>query len=86
MARVLNKYKDHRGDSIDIMRGSRWGNPFIMGVDGTREEVVTLFEQYVTWRLSVQPDWLEPLVGKDVWCCCAPQSCHGDVILKILGE
>ena len=84
MAKVLNKYKDPKGDSIDIMRGSRWGNPFLVGIDGTRDEVVDLFEQYAMWRLLVQPDWLDPLIEKDLMCCCVPEKCHGDVIVTIL--
>lgn len=57
--KVLNKYKTSAReclDGVNIMRGSRWGNPFIVGVDGTREEVVQLFEEYAGWRLSIQPD------------------------------
>ena len=84
MAKVLNKYKDPKGDSIDIMRGSRWGNPFLVGIDGTRDEVVDLFEQYAMWRLLVQPDWLDSLIEKDLICCCVPEKCHGDVIVTIL--
>ena len=85
--RVLNKHKDdytslHNG--VDIMRGSRWGNPFIVGPDGTREEVVELYRKYAEWRLGVQPDWLDPLVGKDVVCCCKPELCHGDVLVELL--
>ena len=85
--KVLNKYRDNCAlwsNGINIMRGSRWGNPFIVGVDGTREEVVRLFEEYAFWRIRVQPKWLEPLKDKDIVCCCAPAPCHGDVIVDIL--
>lgn len=85
--KVLNKNKisvKECLDGVNIMRGSRWGNPFIIGVDGDREEVVCLFEQYAMWRLCIQPEWLSPLEGKDVMCCCAPKKCHGDVIVNIL--
>ena len=86
MSKVLNKYKDiwDSHTCVDIMRGSRWGNPFILHIDGTREEIVQLFEEYAIWRLSIQPEWLDSLVGKNVVCCCTPQKCHGDVLVKIL--
>ena len=34
---------------IYIGRPSRWGNPFVIGKDGTREEVV---EKYRNWILK----------------------------------
>lgn len=67
-----------------IGRGSVWGNPFIIGKDGDRDLVIRKFQAYAEWRLSKEPDWLEPLRGKDLSCYCAPQACHGDVIIYLL--
>jgi hypothetical protein len=70
---------------VYIGRGpnSVWGNPFEIGKDGTRDEVV---EKYRQWLLQ-QPVLLEEihkLHGKTLGCWCHPwQNCHGKVILEI---
>ncbi len=78
------RYDFHNTMRID--RGTRWGNPFVVGVDGDRFKVVELFEQYAKWRLSIQPDWLKPLKGKNLACWCTPLRCHGDVLLRLANE
>lgn len=72
--------------AIAIGRGSVWGNPFIIGPDGDRLRVIAKFREYAVWRLTREPKWLEPLRGKDLACYCAPNPCHGDVILQLLQE
>ena len=81
---VLNKYKDNiPPDAIYIGRPSKWGNPFIIGKDGNRTDVI---KKYLDWLLS-QPELLEQareeLCGKDLVCFCAPKPCHGDILLII---
>ena len=40
MPRRFNKRRgDAPPDAVYIGRPSKWGNPFVMGVDGTREEL-----------------------------------------------
>jgi len=82
--RVLNKHKMTEGDranAIYIGRGSPWGNPFVIGLDGNRDEVCELFEREILPTLD-----LEPLRGKDLICFCAPLRCHGDSILAALSK
>jgi hypothetical protein len=58
---------------------SKWGNPFKIGKDGTREEVII---KYRKWLLS-NPELLKQLpelYGKTLGCWCKPQACHGDVL------
>ena len=79
------KLRDEGSEKAEyIGRGSMWGNPFVIGKDGTREEVIEKFEKYAEERLAKEPEWLAPLQGKDVVCFCAPLPCHGDVILRLL--
>jgi Domain of unknown function (DUF4326) len=62
-------------------RGSPWGNPFIIGKDGTRAEVIA---RYQTW-LFQQPELIEQLPtlrGRDLVCFCAPLPCHADILLE----
>jgi len=69
---------------VYIGRGSKWGNPFKIGRDRNREEVISKFEAYMMNR----PDLIQALpelVGKTLGCWCKPKACHGD-ILKIMVE
>lgn len=66
---------------VYIGRPSKWGNPFVIGPDGTREEVI---EKYEKWLLQ-QPELmasLHELKGKTLGCWCSPKACHGDVLVK----
>ena len=69
---------------VYIGRGSKWGNPFIIGQHGTREDVISKYEAYIMSRRDLI-DALPELIGKTIGCWCAPQACHGD-ILKIMVE
>jgi hypothetical protein len=77
-----------RRDPYDVYIGrpGPWGNPFVLGRDGSREEVLAKYER---WLLA-QPDLLEraraELRGKVLGCWCAPQPCHGDVLGRIANE
>ena len=84
MAKVLNKYKDGATpDSVYIGRGSVWGNPYIIGEHGTRDEVIALYEIHLENMLTKRyyRYKLLELYGKDLVCFCKPQRCHGDIIL-----
>lgn len=70
---------------IDIRRPAKWGNPFKIGTDGTRSEVI---EKYRNW-LMTQPHLiadLEELRGKRLGCWCHPKPCHGDVLVELLQQ
>jgi predicted glycosyltransferase involved in capsule biosynthesis len=83
--KILNKYKD-TGVGVYIGRPSIWGNPFVIGKDGNRDEVI---EKYKAW-LSDKHDLIQAvkteLKGKNLICFCAPAKCHGDVLLQIANE
>jgi hypothetical protein len=85
MPKVYNKhYDDAPPEAVYIGRGSRWGNIFVIGQDGDRNEVCNKFEK------SITPEYKEiikkQLRGKDLVCFCAPSRCHGDTLLKIANE
>jgi hypothetical protein len=71
-------------NAIYIGRGSNWGNPFVIGKDGNRNEVIAKFRAYAEKMLKENPEWLVPLEGKDVYCFCAPLACHGDVLASLV--
>jgi len=71
--------------AIYVGRGSAWGNPFVIGTHGDRDEVIAKFYVYALQRLEREPEWLEPLREADgLVCFCAPLKCHGDVIASLL--
>ena len=85
---VLNKYltTPSRLPKVYIGRGSPYGNPFRIGVDGTREEVIAKYESYLMQNPELIRKVKENLRGKDLECFCAPKPCHGDILIKIANE
>lgn len=83
---VLNKY--HHGGkvpagSVNIMRGSSFGNQFEIGKDGTREEVVAKYRRWLWGKIQADVSFsaqVRELHGRDICCCCAPLACHGDIL------
>jgi len=73
----------HEKYDVYIGRGSKWGNPFKIGADGTREEVIEKYRQYIMNRPDLLND-LEELRGKCLGCYCKPKPCHGDVLVELL--
>ena len=75
-----------RNEKADVYigRGSKWGNPFRIGADGTRADVIRKYRDYILKRQDLLNS-LGELIGKRLGCYCAPLACHGDV-LKDLAE
>ena len=64
---------------------NRWGNPFVVGTHGTREQVIEAYEAYLLERMGQDPTLathVRELSGKTLVCHCAPQGCHGDVLAR----
>lgn len=79
-------------DEYDIYIGRRnnryglpesdWANPYVIGRDGTRDEVIQRYRDY----LRDQPELLirlSELRGKRLGCWCAPNACHGHVLAEL---
>ena len=86
MAKVLNARVVGRQSGPDrryIGRPDIFGNPFVIGRDGTRAEVIA---KYAEWAPTQPPivAALPELVGKDLVCWCAPLPCHGEVLLEMV--
>lgn len=85
MPKVLNKTRDvvPLGEAVYIGRPSPWGNPFLIGRDGTREEVIRKFSEYLFANPDLVARVQAELRGKDLVCFCAPEACHGDVLIYL---
>lgn len=68
---------------VRIDRGTKWGNPFVLGRDGDRDTVIRLYEKRLECKASLLAA-LGELSGKALGCWCAPERCHGDVLAGIL--
>lgn len=78
--RVVHRREPH---DIFIGRPSKWGNPFVLDVDGDRQTVINRYAGY----LHSRPDLLAALPelrGKTLGCFCAPKPCHGDVLADLV--
>jgi hypothetical protein len=67
---------------VYIGRPSKWGNPFVIGKDGNRDEVIA---KYAEW-IKTQPELmatLPELKDKVLGCWCRPYKCHGDVLTEL---
>lgn len=88
-ARVVHCQRDpydlYIGRGPDPRSGEpgRWGNPFRIGEDGDREQVIERYRSWL-WRQikagEVDLADLAALHGKVLGCWCAPQPCHGEVL------
>ena len=77
---------------------SIWANPFKVGdtsreninkdaENGSRARVVDKYKNYIIKKINDDPDTynLDTLKGKNLGCWCKPESCHGDVLLDLIG-
>jgi hypothetical protein len=72
----------HEPYDVYIGRPSKWGNPFEIGKDGTREDVI---EKYREWIIT-QPSLLASLYtlkDRTLGCWCKPKLCHGDILAEL---
>lgn len=70
---------------VRIDRASKWGNPFVVGRDGTREEVIASYEQWVLTQPHLMTS-LPELKDKVLGCWCSPKACHGNVLARLADE
>lgn len=81
---VVNVDKGEKYD-VYIGRGSKWGNPYAIGFDGDRDEVIHKFKyDFERGFLNFSKEEVLELKGKTLGCHCKPAACHGDVIVEYL--
>lgn len=75
---VVNIRKGERYD-VYIGRPSVFGNPFVIGRDGDRKEVLEKYRRYIAERPELQR-LARTLSGKTLGCYCSPLPCHGEIL------
>lgn len=73
-------------NTVKVDRSTRWGNPFRIGAEMSREQSVARFRAYCAaaeqrpFREAVRTQ----LQGRNLACWCPlDQPCHADVLLEI---
>jgi len=66
-------------------KASKWANPFSVKTYG-REECLKLYREHILGNKNLMKRIKKELSGKILGCWCAPEACHGDVLLEILEE
>lgn len=77
-----NRFAVYIGRAYSMMPQSPFHNPFHIGKDGNREEVLLKFAVY--WYAPEQKSLRvlarNTLAYCTLGCWCAPRRCHGDII------
>lgn len=91
MITVINRHHN-----FYIGRGSPLGNPYVIGKDGTRDEVIEKYKFYINNKIlekdKIVCDELNKIyktaksydVTLECFCKGFNESCHGDVIKKLI--
>ena len=84
-------------NTVKVDRTTKWGNPFVIGVDGTQEECIAQYRKLMDGTLPKTAmtsarsayrrmvlEGIGELRGLDLACWCKPGSpCHADVLLEL---
>ena len=85
MAKVVNRRVEK--ETVYIGRGSKFGNKFRIGKDGTREEVIEKYRKWLWDEIRKGRVTIEELIaldGETLGCYCKPLACHGDVLVEAI--
>lgn len=88
----LINVKTFSGKYIYIGRGSALGNPYYIGKDGTRSEVIEKYRKWL-WKLvkikgevrgAIERLACDEMQNIVLGCHCVPLPCHGEVIINCI--
>jgi Domain of unknown function (DUF4326) len=90
MCKILNARevgKTSTANRVYVGRPSKWGNPFALGRDGSRSEVISKYRCWVVTQADLMNALIE-LRGKDLICWCAAGLSRGSTarFVKQLGR
>ena len=72
--------------AVNVTRPSKWGNPYRVSPNMSREAAVAAFRRHINDMLDEPGNALplEELRGKNLACCCPLDGpCHADVLLEL---
>lgn len=68
---------------VYIGRPSDWGNPFVIGKNGDRADVIRKYRQWIMREPELIARAKTELRGQRIACWCKPEDCHGDVLAEL---
>ena len=71
--------------AVYVGRPSKWGNPYTIGIDGTREQVISLYRDWIAKKPELIGE-LAALNPHTLVCWCAPEACHAEVLAELLAK
>lgn len=71
-----------------VDRTTPYGNPFVLGKNGNRDDVCDLFDQWVydPEQAELREQAKRELRGCNLLCWCVPERCHATTWLRIANE
>ena len=79
------EYAHVHNNTVLIDRRTKWGNPFRVGVDGSRDEAIARYRADLWRRIrsgEIALEELADIAGCWYACHCAPSPCHGEVLAR----
>ena len=91
---LIKNKKRYNGAGVYVGRPSSLGNPFSIGIDGGRDEVIAKYQVWLEERLDhdcaatrMFIELFDQLCADNTLtliCWCAPKNCHAKVIADML--
>lgn len=78
-----DKYDVYIGRGNAVFPHSKWANPFRIGRDGTRSEVIAKYRSWIITQVDLMAS-LHELKDKVLGCWCHPKECHGDFLAALV--
>jgi hypothetical protein len=79
----LITWAESNGKAVRVDRGTKYGNPFVLPDDGSRDHVCDCYEHnYLPNKPSITTG-IDVLKGKVLICHCYPLRCHGDALAEM---
>lgn len=79
---VVNLHQREECD-VYIGRPGDWGNPFEIGRDGSRTQVLRKYREWLPLQHELVARIKAELSGKRLGCFCHPLPCHGHTLAEI---
>jgi hypothetical protein len=91
---MITKVVNLRKEPYDVYIGRTgkgqdgyFGNPYEIGKDGDREQVIAKYKNYFNTKIIYDEEFRKRILelkGKTLGCFCKPLACHGDIIRSYL--
>jgi len=72
---------------VYVGRPTDFGNPFKIGKDGNRLEVIEKYKEWFYYQLEKDTEFKRKVIGlkgKILGCWCYPKDCHARIIIDYL--